>query len=108
MGVWDVVDREDWMSVIPRTWAFRIKRLPSGEIKKLKARLCIRGDKEIKNVHYWETYAPVVSWTTVRLLLILAAELELATRQVDYTPAFVHADVDTPPGFGEMSPEDQY
>jgi hypothetical protein len=37
MGVWDVVDREDWMSVIPTTWAFRIKRLPSGDIKKLKA-----------------------------------------------------------------------
>jgi Reverse transcriptase (RNA-dependent DNA polymerase) len=70
--------------------------------------LCIQGDKEIENVHYWETYAPVVSWTTVQLLLILAAELELATRQVDYTAAFIHADVDTPPGFDEMSPEDQY
>ena len=21
MGVWEVVDREDWMSVIPATWA---------------------------------------------------------------------------------------
>jgi hypothetical protein len=61
MGVWDVVDREDWMCVIPTTWAFRIKPLPSGEIKKLKAPLCIRGDKEIENDHYWETYAPVVS-----------------------------------------------
>jgi Reverse transcriptase (RNA-dependent DNA polymerase) len=45
----------------------------------------------------------------VQLLLILAAKLELATRQVDYTAAFVHADVDTPHGFNEiMSLEDQY
>jgi Reverse transcriptase (RNA-dependent DNA polymerase) len=108
MGVWDVVDQEDRMSVIPMTWAFRIKWLPSREIKKLKTRLCIQGDKEIENLHYWETYAPVVSWTIVQLLLILAAELELATRQVDYTAAFVHADVDTPPGFDKMSPENQY
>jgi hypothetical protein len=27
---------------------------------------------------------------------------------VDYTAAFVYADVDTPPGFDKMSPEDQY
>jgi hypothetical protein len=108
MNVWEVVNRESWMSVIPTTWAFKVKRIPSGLISKLKARLCIRGDREIENVHYWETYAPVVSWTTVRLLLILSAELELATRQVDYTAAFVHADVETPPNYDHMTPQEQY
>jgi hypothetical protein len=43
-----------------------------------------------------------------QLLLIFAAKLELATRQVDYTAAFVLANVDTPPGFDKMSLEDQY
>ena len=108
MGVWEVVDREPWMSVVATTFAFKIKRLPSGLIRKLKARFCIRGDQEIENVHYWETYAPVVSWTTVRMLLVLAAELGLATRQVDYTAAFVHAEVETPPGYDTMNPEEQY
>ena len=108
MNVWEVVDREPWMSVIPTTFAFRIKRLPSGTVKKLKARFCIRGDQEIKDVHYWETFAPVVSWTTVRMLLILIAELKLESRQIDYTAAFVHADVDTPPGYENMTPEQQY
>ena len=108
MGVWEVVDREAWMQVIPTTFAFRIKRLPSGVIRKLKARFCVRGDMEIENVHYWETFAPVVSWNTVRLLLILAAQLDLATRQVDYTAAFVHADVETPPNYENMTEEEQY
>ena len=108
MEVWDVVDREPWMSVIPTTWAFKIKRFPSGEVRKLKSRLCVRGDKEIENVHYWETFAPVVSWTTVRLLLILSAQLGLETLQVDYTAAFVHADVETPPQYDDMTPEEQY
>jgi hypothetical protein len=108
MDVWEVVDREKWMSVIPTTWAFRVKRLPTGLIRKLKARLCVRGDREIENVHYWETYAPVVSWTTVRLLLILSAELELATRQVDYTAAFVHANIETPPNYENMNTQEQY
>ena len=45
----------------------------------------------------------MVSWTTVRLLLILSLQLELATKQIDYTAAFVHADIDKPPGFDQMS-----
>ena len=107
MGVWELVDREPWMNVLPSTWALKAKLFPSGLIRKLKARLCCRGDKQIKNVDYFETFAPVVSWTTVRLLLILSAELELATRQVDYTAAFVHADIDRPPNWDQMSPEEQ-
>jgi hypothetical protein len=45
-------------------------------------------------------------WLTVRLLLIMSILLELETTQIDYTAAFVHADIDClvyvamPPGFG--------
>ena len=49
-----------------------------------------------------------MSWTTVRLLLILSAELELATRQVDYTAAFVHADIEKPPHYDKMNAQEQY
>ena len=35
--------------------------------------------------------APAAKWNTVRLLLVLTAQLGLATKQVDYTAAFVHA-----------------
>jgi hypothetical protein len=34
---WEVVDRLPYMNVLPSTWAFRVKRYPSGEIRKLKA-----------------------------------------------------------------------
>jgi hypothetical protein len=27
---WDVVDRTDWMNVLPTTWAFKCKRYPDG------------------------------------------------------------------------------
>ena len=105
--VWDEVPRESWMNVLPSTWAFRIKRFPTGAIRKLKARFCACGYRQIQNVDYFETYAPVVSWTTVRLLLILSIELGLATTQVDYTAAFVHAEVERPPNYDTMSPEEQ-
>jgi hypothetical protein len=62
-------------------------------VKKLKARWCVRGDRQLEGKDFFETYAPVVSWSTVRLLLILSVTLGLATKQVDYTLAFVQADL---------------
>ena len=90
---WDVVTREHWMNVIPGTWAFKCKRFPDGPVRKLKAQFCARGDKQIEGVDYFETFAPVVNWTTVRLLLILSLILGWSTRQVDYTTAFLHAPI---------------
>ena len=104
---WDVVKREPWMNVLPSTWAFKCKRYPDGAIRKLKARFCCRGDKQIEGVDYFETFAPVVNWTTVRLMLILSIVLGLATRQVDYTAAFVHAPIETDPDWESLSPEEQ-
>ena len=98
MDVWDIVDRKPWMNVIGSTLVFRKKVFPSGEVRKLKALLCARGDQQTEGVDYFETFAPVVMWTTVQLLLMLAAQLDLATQQVDYTAAFVHAPIDLPPG----------
>ena len=72
MEAWDVVERKDWMSVLPSTWAFRCKRYPNGLIRKLKARFCCRGDRQQHGVDYFETFAPVVLWETVRLMLALS------------------------------------
>jgi Reverse transcriptase (RNA-dependent DNA polymerase) len=44
-------------------------------------------------VDFFDTYAPVMAWSTVRLLLILSVMMGLATKQVDYTLAFVQADI---------------
>lgn len=104
---WEVVPRESWMNVLPSTWAFRCKRFPDGFIRKLKARFCVRGDRQIEGQDFFETFAPVVNWTTVRLLLILSVVLGLATKQVDYTAAFIHAPIDKDPNWDSLSPEEQ-
>ena len=89
--VWEQVPREASMRVIPVTWAFKIKRFPSGLVRKLKARLCARGDMQKQGIDYFESFAPVVSWTTVRTLLILSVMLGLQSSQVDYVAAFCQA-----------------
>jgi hypothetical protein len=107
MEVWEVVERESWMNVIPSTWAFKCKRFPDGLVRKLKARFCARGDRQIEGVDFFETYAPVVNWQTVRLMLVMSLLMGLSTRQVDYTAAFVHADIDKDPNWENMSDEER-
>ena len=69
-----------------------------------KGRFCCRGDKQVDGIDFdsQEIYSPVVSWNTVRLLLILSLVLGLSTKQVDYTAAFVHAPVGEKDVFVEM------
>jgi histone deacetylase 1/2 len=94
LSAWQLVRREPWMHVLCSKWAFRIKRFPNGLVKKFKARFCVRGDMQIEGIDFFETWAPVVSWPTVRALLILATKLELVSVQADITAAFVHAELD--------------
>jgi len=90
MDVWEVVDRTDDMNVIDSIWAFKLKRFPDGMVKKFKARFCARGDQQLEGIDFFETYAPVVQWTTVRLMLILEILLQLKSKQGDVAAAFVH------------------
>ncbi len=96
INAWEVLeyDPETMPNVIKSTWAFKCKRFPDGLIKKFKARFCARGDMQIEGVDFFETYAPVVQWTTIRLMFILEVLLGLKSKQGDVTCAFLHADVE--------------
>ncbi len=75
--------------IVPSTWTFRRKRNQfTGEVKRYKARLCLRGDLE---KHVSDTYAPVGTWSTVRMMLTLAARFKYVTRCFDVSNAFVQA-----------------
>ncbi len=94
LKTWKVIKRSKLPSnanMLPLTWAFRLKRYPDGRPRKFKARLCIRGDKQVEGIDFTETYAPVVSWPTVRMMLVMAASLGLYTKQIDFSNAFCQA-----------------
>ena len=93
-GTWTEVPKSDAQSkILPGTWVFRRKRSPDGTIKKYKARYCVRGDLQEGE---FETYAPVAAWSTIRLLLILALNLNWYACTTDFASAFVQATLKTP------------
>src|SRR6056300_496482 len=78
---------------IMAVWSFKRKRDPFGNITKYKARLCCHGGQTIKGIHYDETFSPVVSWSTVRLMLVLSIIHNWHARQIDFVLAFPQAKV---------------
>jgi hypothetical protein len=67
---------------------FKRKRTPDGNVKSHKGSTVARGDLE---QGVFQTYAPVVAWSTVRLFLILSLVLDWHACSVDFSSAFVQA-----------------
>jgi Reverse transcriptase (RNA-dependent DNA polymerase) len=110
---WTSTRRPTTHRVLKSTWVFKLKRLPDGTPHQYKARFCVRGDLQIEGVDFFETYAPVVQWSTIRMLLISILTEGWTTQQVDYTNAFVQAHikeeiyVEYPKLFKSVSGEDR-
>ena len=80
--------------LFPAVWAMKRKRkVRTREIYKRKARLNFDGSKQKKG-DYDQTFAPVASWESVRILLALVLRNSWHTIQLDYVLAFPQAPVD--------------
>lgn len=77
MGVYKLVPRPKGQNVVGSKWVFRIKRGPDGTIQKYKARVVAQGFTQVEGVDFDETFAPVAKFTSLRIILALAAELNM-------------------------------
>jgi hypothetical protein len=109
---WKSTPRSEAPHVLKSTWVFKLKRLPDRTHSKFKERLCVRGDLQKEVVDFFETYAPVCQWSTVRMILTMVLQNGWATKRVDYTNAFAQAEmketvyIDPPKPFGPKSGKD--
>ncbi len=67
--------------------------LTTNEIKSHKARLNLHGRKQIYGMNYFETYAPVVTWFAIRLMIIFGIIFCWALCQVDFVMAYLQAPI---------------
>ena len=75
--------------IIPTTTKFRTKLKADGTVEKLKARVCLRGDKQIGE---WDTWCKIGGFSAVKHFLALAAHHKCRVYQLDYIGAFLQAD----------------
>jgi hypothetical protein len=82
------------LQIVPSVWSMQRKRdLTTNEIKLCKARLNLHGRKQIYGMNYFETYAPVVTWFAIRLMIICGIIFCWALCQVNFVMAYPQAPI---------------
>jgi hypothetical protein len=77
-------------------WSFKCKHYPDGSLNKHKACLCAHGGMQTWSQNYWETYAPLVNWASVCLILAIAKIHGLSSKSINFVLAFPQADLENP------------
>jgi hypothetical protein len=90
LGTFELVPRPVGSPVISGKWVLKIKRGPSGEIERYKARYVARGFTQVEGVDFFDTWAPVGSYATLRVLFSVAAVEDLEMRHIDIQCAFLN------------------
>ena len=81
-------------TILPAVWSMKRKRkIDTQQIYKWKSRLTLGGHKQDLDV---PTYAPALSWATIRLFLIISIMFGWHTRQVDFVLAYPQAKAPRP------------
>uniref|UniRef100_A0AAV1U5H8 Integrase catalytic domain-containing protein n=1 Tax=Peronospora matthiolae TaxID=2874970 RepID=A0AAV1U5H8_9STRA len=104
-STWKLVDMPPGKKSVGCKWVFKIKRDPSGEIIKFKARLVAKEFTQRPGIDYNETFAPVAVKESINTVLAIAAAEDLEAENVDVDTAFLYGEVeeeiymDQPDGF---------
>ena len=82
----------DDAQIVPSVWSMRRKHdVTTNQAKSHKARLNLRGGKQVYGMNYFETYAPVVTWFAIRFMIIFGIIFGWALCQVDFVMAYRQA-----------------
>lgn len=90
---WELVEAPKDQKVIDNRWVFKVKQNPDGTIERYKARLVVRGFTQQYGVDYEETFSPVARYTSIRLILSLAAINKMKLKQFDVKTAFLYGEL---------------
>jgi len=92
-GVWDLVVLPAGCKTVGCKWVFKTKRNANGEEERYKARLDAKGYNQREGIDFKETFSPVSTKDSFRVVMALVAHLDLELHQMDVKTAFLNRDL---------------
>lgn len=92
-GTWEFADLPKGRKALNSKWVLKKKYNQDGSIDRYKARLVAKGYSQKAGIDYTETFSPVIRYESVRLLIALAAKLDLDIFQMDAITAFLQGNL---------------
>jgi len=94
-GSYELVDLPQGHKALGVKWVFKLKFRADGTPEHYKARLVVnQGYAQVFGRGHFDTYAPVLCYESLRLLLGLAVLLDLDIHQMDIDSAFLQANLE--------------
>ncbi|TQE08812.1 hypothetical protein C1H46_005583 [Malus baccata] len=106
-NVWTLVESDSKTKPIGCKWVYKTKRDAQGRIERYKARLVAKGFTQKERVDFSDTFSPVSSKDSMRIIMALTAYFDLELHQMDVKTAFLNGELEEtihmkqPPGFIE-------
>ncbi|KAJ4710363.1 Retrovirus-related Pol polyprotein from transposon TNT 1-94 [Melia azedarach] len=92
--VWDLVPLPEGVKLIGCKWIFKTKRDSKGDVERYKACLIAKGFTQKEDIDYKETFSPISSKDSFRIIMALVAHFNLELQQMDVKTTFLNGDID--------------
>ncbi|RVW61719.1 Retrovirus-related Pol polyprotein from transposon TNT 1-94 [Vitis vinifera] len=92
--VWELVPLPVGMKPIGCKWIFKTKRDSNGNVERYKTRLVAKGFTQKEGIDFKETFSPVSTKDSFRIIMALVAHYDLELHQMDVKTAFLNGDID--------------
>ncbi len=108
---WTLIKLHQGKRPITIRWVYKVKNDSMGRPSKYKARLIARGNEKKESLHFQETFALVIKWSTIRIMIALVTHYSWKMSQMDVKITFLNNDfkeevyVKQPKGFEKSNNE---
>ena len=92
-NVWTLVNPSSNIKPIGCKWVYKTKRDATGRVERYKARLVAKGFNQREGVDYNDTFSPVSSKDSMRVIMALTSHFDLELYQMDVKTAFLNGDL---------------
>ena len=91
---YDLVELPKGKRALKNKWVFRCKIITNRSEPRYKAQLVVKGFDQMKGIDFDEIFSLVVKMSSIKVVLSLAAKINLEIKQLDVKTTFLHGDLE--------------